>query len=250
MNTYFCNLISAPVSYAFPIHYPVLPNIDRAHAHISFLYMQMCLFELPNVFYGCVLQPLADTPQQPKIKHCLKKKGIKTWNDTQPVSGSSQSCLCVLGFFFSIIPIEVDFLNPWKYGHIKAGECAYTGTIIPSHTPPSLGKVSLSGSIDAAKTAHFTSQPAAARWGGETAMMVTVEQVCASTKEGGVSRWVEGERVKGQRERKKKVVKCQHHQRSLTPSQWDGEASSHRDRTEISALLHSSTVRLACCYMF
>lgn len=58
------------------------------------------------------------------------------------------------------------------------------------------------------------------------------------------------ENVSKDKEREKKVVKCQHHQRSLTPSQWDGEASSHRDRMEISALLHSSTVRIACCYMF
>lgn len=39
MNTSLCDLISAPVSYAFAIHYPLLPNIGRAYARISYLYM-------------------------------------------------------------------------------------------------------------------------------------------------------------------------------------------------------------------
>lgn len=70
-----------------------------------------------------------------------KQQKKKSRNDTLPVSGSSQSSLCVLDYYFFYSRwfwIRVDFLNPCKYGHIKACKSAHTPTHARTHnrSPP------------------------------------------------------------------------------------------------------------------
>lgn len=60
--------------------------------------------------------------------------------------------------------------------------------------------------------------------------------------------WRENVSKDKEREKKKKLLNVNTTSAASRPA--SGTTSSHRDRTEISALLHSSTVRLACCDMF
>lgn len=64
-------------------------------------------------------------------------------------------------------------------------------------------------------------------------MMVTAEQVCVSTKEGGVSRRVEGKSVKEQRERKKrKLLNVNTTSAALRPA-----SETERHRPNMTALI-------------
>lgn len=136
-NPYF--FLSLLVLHPLPIHYPALLNIGISYIFMNHIYMfsRLDVLELPKV--------LTEFPWMCSAAFgwCTNKQTKKSlqWHTAcqwlQPIQP-----VCVGFFFFFFYSrwfwIQVDFLNPCKYGHIKACKCAHTPTHARTHnrSPP------------------------------------------------------------------------------------------------------------------
>lgn len=136
--------------HPLPIHYPALLNMGIAYIFMNHIYMfsRLHVLELPKVltefprmcsaaFGWCTTA--ARNKALPKQTNKQKKKPAMKHRLSVALAKSS---LRVLDSFFFFIQddfwIQVDFLNPCKYGHIKACECAHAPTHTRTHnrSPP------------------------------------------------------------------------------------------------------------------